>query len=72
MGAVNKVNRWPDQVMLGIATNGRNWQFGKLAGGLFTQAPRSFDWLPLDGVCAAVNFMFEQCRQQLRAYAGAA
>jgi hypothetical protein len=72
MVAAKKLNRWPEQVMLGIVTNGRNWQFGKLASGIFPQDPRSFDWLPLDSICAAVNFMFEQCRQQLKAYAGAA
>ena len=72
MVAATKLNRWPEQVMYGIATNGRTWQFGKLEAGRLTQDPRSFDWLPLEGVCAAVNFMFEQCRQQLKVYAGAA
>ena len=72
MVAAVKLNRWPEQVMYGMTTNGRNWQFGKLASGQFIQDPRTFDWLPLEGVCAAVNFMFEQCRQQLKAYAGAA
>lgn len=72
MVAAQKLNNWPEQVMFGITTNGRIWQFGKLETGRFTQDPRSFDWLPLDQVCAAVNFMFEQCRQQLQAYAGAA
>ena len=33
---------------------------------------RGLEELPLEEVCAAVNFMFEQCRQQLKAYAGAA
>jgi hypothetical protein len=72
MVAATKLNRWPDQVMFGITTNGRNWQFGKLQAGEFIQDPRSFDWLPLENVCGAVNFMFEQCRQQLKVYAGAA
>ncbi|MFO0964148.1 MAG: hypothetical protein U0793_00990 [Gemmataceae bacterium] len=72
MVAATKLNHWPEQVMYGIATNGRSWQFGKLEGGVLTQDPRFFGWLPLEEVCAAVNFMFEQCRQQLKAYAGAA
>lgn len=72
MLAAQKLNDWPEQVMFGITTNGRTWQFGRLEGGRFAQDPRSFDWLPLDQVCGAVNFMFEQCRQQLQAYAGAA
>jgi len=72
MVAAQKLNRWPEQVMYGITTTGRSWQFGKLEGARLTLDPRSFDWLPLEDVCAAVNFMFEQCRQQLKAYAGAA
>lgn len=72
MAAARKLNRWPEQVMYGIATTGRNWQCGKLEGGELILDQRSFDWLPLEDVCAAVNFMFEQCRQQLKAYAGAA
>lgn len=72
MLAAQKLNRWPEQVMFGITTNGRTWQFSRLEAGKLTQDPRSFDWLPLEGICAAVNFTFEQCRQQLKAYSGAA
>ena len=72
MVAAQKLNNCPEQVMFGITTNGLSWQFGKLHAGRFTHDPRSFDWLPLENVSAAVNFMFEQCRQQLAAYAGAA
>lgn len=72
MMAANKLNRWPEQVMYGIATTGRMWQFGKLELGRLTIDPRFFGWLPLEEVCAAINFVFEQCRQQLKVYAGAA
>lgn len=72
MVVATKLNRWPEQVMFGIATNGRNWQFARLHAGQMILDPRTFDWLPLENVCAAVNFMFEQCRQQLKVYAGAA
>ena len=72
MMAANKLNRWPEQVMYGIATTGRMWQFGKLESGRLTIDPRFFGWLPLEEVCAAINFVFEQCRQQLKVYAGAA
>jgi len=72
MVAAQKLNRWPEQVMFGITTNGRTWQFGKLEAAVFTQDPRFFGWLPLEEACAAVHFIFENCRQQLKAYAGAA
>jgi hypothetical protein len=72
MVAAQKLNNWPEQTFYGITTNGRWWQFARLEGARFTQDPRVFDWIQLDHLCAAVNFMFDQCRKQLQAFAGAA
>jgi hypothetical protein len=72
MLTAQKLNRWPEQLMYGIATTGTSWQFGKLQAGCFTRESKTFDWDPLEEACSAINFMFEQCRLQLAAYAGAA
>jgi hypothetical protein len=72
MVTVRKLNDWPQQVVLGMTTNGRSWQFGKLEAERLTLDPNFVNWLPLEQICAAVNFMFDQCRRQLRAFAGAA
>ena len=72
MVAARKLNNWPDQVVFGIVTNGTTWQFAKLVADRFAQDPIFVNWLPLENVCGAVHFMFEQCRLQLANYAGAA
>jgi hypothetical protein len=72
MVAARSMNNWPEQVVYGIVTNGRFWEFGKLLGDSLFQDPNAVNWLPLEGVCGAVHFMFEQCRLQLASYAGAA
>ena len=72
MLAARKINNWADQVVYGITTTGTTWQFAKLQSGHLIGDPRPFTWQPLEEACSAVNFMFEQCRLQLAAYAGAA
>lgn len=68
MIAAQKLNNLPDQVLYGITSSGRYWEFGKLRGSLFTREMHLFTLSDLDQLCAAVNFAFEQCRQQLLAH----
>jgi hypothetical protein len=72
MLAVRKLNNRPEQIVYGIVTNGTTWQFGRLHAARFQQEPQFVGWLPLEPICAAVNFMFEQSKLQLANYAGAA
>ncbi len=60
-----KLNNIPGQIMYGIATNGRTWEFGKVEGNRFTQNVQPFTLFDLDQLCAAINFLFDQCRRQL-------
>ncbi len=65
MLAALKLNGLPDQVMYGIVTTGLFWEFGRLQGTRFVQDLQRFTLSDLDRLCAAVNYMFEQCRRQL-------
>jgi hypothetical protein len=65
MLAAQKLNAPTDHVVYGIVTTGRFWQFGKLGGATFTQDLRDFTLSNLDELCAAIRFVFEQCRLQL-------
>jgi hypothetical protein len=69
MVAAQKLNNLPDQVLYGITSSGRYWEFGKLQGSLLTRELRLFTLSDLDQLCAAVNFAFDQCRLQLLAHA---
>jgi hypothetical protein len=64
MLAAQKINDVPAQVLYGISTNGRGWEFGKLQEGVFTQDPRGFGLSDLDGLAGALHFVFAQCRDQ--------
>jgi hypothetical protein len=65
MLAAQKLNDLPEQILYGVATNGRVWEFGKLRQTTFTRDSRSFTLRDLDEVCGAVRYLFEQCRRQL-------
>jgi hypothetical protein len=65
MLAAQKRNAWSEQTLFGITTNGHVWEFGKLHAATFTQDLRRFPLHELDELCAAVNYLFEQCRQQV-------
>jgi hypothetical protein len=67
MLAVQKLNNAPDQTLFGISTNGRGWEFGKLRGNVFTQEPRTHSLSDLDGLAAALHFVFAECREQAAA-----
>ncbi len=65
MIAVQKMNVNPEQVIFGIVTNGRIWEFGKLEIGKFTLHPDFYSIGDIDRLFAAVNFIFQQCEAQL-------
>lgn len=64
MVAVQKLNGIPEQALFGVATNGRVWEFGRLRNAVFTQDPRLFLPQELDGLAAALTFLFSQCRDE--------
>jgi hypothetical protein len=65
MLAAQKLNESAGAAIYGVTTNGRTWEFGKLSDGTFTIDPRPFTLIDLDGICAALHYVFEQCRQQV-------
>jgi hypothetical protein len=65
MLAAQKLNGQPNQVLYGIVTNGVVWECGKLRGTHFVQDLQQFTLSDLDRLCAAVNYLFAQCREQL-------
>jgi hypothetical protein len=65
MIAVQKLNGTPQQVIFGIVTNGRIWEFAKLHNSKFTVHPNSYSIGDLDRLFAVINFMFQECEIQL-------
>ncbi|MEN9271363.1 MAG: hypothetical protein Q6L49_11455 [Thermostichales cyanobacterium HHBFW_bins_127] len=68
MVAAQKLNN-QDITIHGITSNGLIWQFGKLEGNIFTQNQKYYSLQNLEQLFAVVNFMFDQCTQQLKAFA---
>ncbi len=64
MVAAQKLNHTADQTLFGVSTNGQGWEFGQLVGSEFTQEPRSYSLSDLDGLAAALHFVFSQCHDQ--------
>lgn len=65
MLAAQKLNDLPEQTLYGIATNGLVWEFGKLESHHFVREWQQFTVSDLERLYAAVNFVFDACRQQL-------
>src|SRR5436309_8001982 len=65
MLAAQKLNAQPDHPIYGITTNGRFWEFGKLTGSALILNGRPYILEDLEALCAAVNALFDQCRQQV-------
>jgi hypothetical protein len=72
MLAAQKLNGVPDSTMYGAASNGRVWEFCRLQGTVFTLDPRLYFTQELDGLAAALQFMFSQCRDEAARYPHAA
>jgi hypothetical protein len=65
MIAAQRLNDLPDLVIYGITSNGSLWQFGKLDHTQFTLNKTFYTIQQLDALFAAVNYVFQQCEQQL-------
>jgi hypothetical protein len=65
MIAAQRLNGEYQIVIFGIVSNGITWQFGKLEGEIFTRNSTYYTIQEINKLFAAVNFIFQQCEQQL-------
>lgn len=65
MIAAQRLNDELQVIILGIVSNGKTWQFGKLEGQVFTRNITPYTIYELDKLFAAVNYIFQQCEAQL-------
>lgn len=72
MLAAQKLNDTPDRIIHGGVSNGRVWYLGRLEKQTLTQDPRVFRLSDLDELFAALNYVFQQARDQARLPAPAA
>ena len=71
MLAAQQMNKQPDQVIFGSASSGEVWFFAKLEGKTLLQDPRLFTVSHLDELFSALNYVFQQAKQEaLSATAG--
>lgn len=70
MLAAQKLNEEPEGVIHGGVSNGRVWYLGKLQGKVLTQDPRGFTLDDLEGLFAALNYVFAEAKAMVLAYAG--
>jgi hypothetical protein len=70
MIAAQQLKNSPEQVVLGIVSNGEVWYFANLQKRTFLQDPRSFTLTALDELFAALNFVFNQASQLALASTG--
>jgi hypothetical protein len=64
MLAAQQMNKRPNQTIFGSVSSGEFWYFGKLDGTTLVQDPRSFTLTHLDELFAALNYLFQQAKQQ--------
>ncbi|NEP19536.1 MAG: hypothetical protein F6J97_22030, partial [Leptolyngbya sp. SIO4C1] len=65
MVAAQKLNETAELTVFGIVSNGRVWQFGQLKEASFTENKQFYTIQDLEQLFAAVNYVFQQCEQQL-------
>lgn len=65
MDAAQRVNGRPERVIHGVVSDGFVWQFGKLQGRTLVQNPTEYTLSRLDELFAALNHVFELCREQV-------
>lgn len=63
MVAIQKLNGIPEQVVFGIVSNGKHWEFGRLCNLNFTKQIKTYVLSDLASLFAALHYVFEQCRQ---------
>ncbi|NEP62470.1 MAG: hypothetical protein F6K31_37000 [Symploca sp. SIO2G7] len=67
MVTAQRLNEVSEIIVFGITSNGQLWQFGQLNGQTFTQNRNFYTIQDLDQLFAVVNYVFQQCEQQLKA-----
>jgi hypothetical protein len=67
MIAAQRMNQNAAMVIFGIVSNGDRWQFGKLEGDRFIKNQDFYSIQAIEPLFAAVNFVFQQCEEQLNA-----
>jgi hypothetical protein len=65
MVAVQRHNGDLSNLIYGIATDGRYWEFGKLEGDTFVLDMQQLSSTNLDSLMAALHFVFSACREQV-------
>lgn len=63
MYTIQKINGRYDIPILGIVSNGDNWEFGKLEADIFTENENFFTILELDILFSALSTFFELCKE---------
>ncbi len=63
MYTIQKINDQPDIPVLGIVSNGDNWEFGKLEGTMFTENTVIFNIYPYDILYSVLSHFFAICHQ---------
>lgn len=71
MIAAQKLNSESPIQVFGIVSNGATWQFGCLDKSEFTRNVLPYSIYELDRLFAAVNYVFQQCQDQLGLYLAA-
>ncbi len=67
MLAAQQLNERAEETIFGSVCNGELWLFGKLQGKILFQDPRSFTLTRLDELFAALNYLFQQAKEQAQA-----
>ncbi|MCU0544432.1 MAG: hypothetical protein MUE44_20030 [Oscillatoriaceae cyanobacterium Prado104] len=65
MVAAQRLNDELQVTIFGIVSNGKDWEFGKLEGLVFTRSIDRYFLQEIDRLFAAVNYVFQQCEIQL-------
>jgi hypothetical protein len=66
MISAQKINGEHETTIFGIVSNGRIWQFGKLAAQTFTKNILYYSIQELDKLFSVINFVFQECELHLK------
>jgi len=67
MIVAQQIDNQTNKAIFGIVSHGKAWQFGKLELNKFTCNTKYYTIQQLDKLFAAVNYIFQQCENQLMA-----
>jgi len=66
MITAQKLNSELEVIIFGIVSNGKNWEFGKLAQNKFTRNQKIYSIQQLDELFAAINYIYQQAKIKLQ------